>query len=115
MIKKLAYMDENPSAPSKITLHADWDVLSSLHNALKWFPTVPTLHHVYSHQDDDPTKTELSINLKLNVDADGLDTTALCLLAPKPHMPFIFNAKFQINVQGCTITYNLKPTLYEKL
>lgn len=38
MITKLVQMDEYLLAPLKMTLHADWDVLYALHNALKWFP-----------------------------------------------------------------------------
>ena len=44
-----------------------------------------------------------------------LDTIALCLLAPKPHVPFDPETHVQINFQGCTITRNLKPTLHKKL
>ena len=61
MITKLVQMNEYPSAPLKMTFHVDWDVLSALHNALKCFPTKSTLHHVHSHQDDDPTKMALSL------------------------------------------------------
>jgi len=49
MVTKLNCMNEYPLATLKMTLHADWDVLSALHTALKGFPTRPTLHHVRSH------------------------------------------------------------------
>ena len=106
-------MNEYPSAPLKMTLHVDWDVLSALHNALKCFPTQPTLHHVHSHQDNNPTRTALTLKEQLN--SDGLATTSVRLLEPKPHVPFDSNSKFQLDFQGYTITWNLKPTLRKNL
>ena len=113
--KSFHWMDEYPSAPLKMILHADWDVLSALHKALTWFPIKPTIHHVRSHQDDNPTKTALTLPEQLNVDADTLATTALCVLDPKPHVPFNLDTQIQLDYRGCTITRNLKPTLREKL
>ena len=95
MIKKLAHMDQYLSAPSKSTLHSDWEVLSALCKALKWFPKKPALHHVYSHQDDKPTKKEISIKEQLNVDANKLATTGLQMPDPKLHMPFDPDTKVQ--------------------
>ena len=115
MTTKLARMDEYPSAPLKMILHADWDVLSALYKELTWFPVKPTIHHVRSHQDDDPTKTALTLPEQLNVDADTLATTALRVLDPKPHVPFNPDTQIQLDYQGCTITCNFKPTLCEKL
>ena len=115
MIANLTCMTEYLLTPSKMTLHADWDVLSALHNVHKWFPTQPTLHHVRSHQDDDPAKIALTLKEQLNVDSDGFATTSLCLLGPKLHVPFDPDSKVQIDFQGCTITRNLKHTLRKKL
>ena len=115
MITKLNHMNEYLSAPLKMNLHADWDFLSDLHTALKWFPTRPTFHHVRSHQDNDPSQTALTLKEQLNVDANNLTTTAFRLLEPKPHVTFDSDSHIQVEFQGCTITQNLKPTLREKL
>ena len=84
----LIHMTEYPLAPSKMTLHADWDVLSTIHNHLKWFLTQPILHHIRSHQVNDPTRTVPTLKEQLNVYANSLATTTLHLLGPKPHVCF---------------------------
>ena len=38
MLKKLKRMDEYPSAPLKMILAPEWDVLQAVYNKLKWFP-----------------------------------------------------------------------------
>jgi hypothetical protein len=42
MIKKLKAYDKYPIAPLKTVLDLEWDVLSALYRALKWFKTYPT-------------------------------------------------------------------------
>ena len=113
MIKKLNRMDKYPSAVLKMTLHAEWEVLFSLHEYLKWFPTKPSFEHVYSHQDDIPPTKPLLILAKLNIEADELATQGLKILEQKPHVPFDPDTKIQLYVNGCTITCNIKHTLRE--
>ena len=107
MINKLNQMDQYPSAPLKMTLHAEWDVISTLHETLKWFPTKPTLEHVYSHQDDTPPTKPLSIPAQLNIEAEELANQGLKMLEQKPHVPFDPATKIQLNVNGKTITRNI--------
>ena len=52
MMKKLKAFDKFPTAPLSMVLDPEWDVLSALHLALKWFPTHPKISWVKSHQDD---------------------------------------------------------------
>ena len=49
------------------------------------------------------------------MDVNKLDTTALRLLASKPHVPFDPASHVQVDFQGCTITQKLKPTLRKKI
>ena len=72
----------------KMTLNAEWNVLSTLHESLKWFSTKTTLENIYSHQDDIPTTKPLSIPTQLNIEADELATQELKMLKQKPHVPF---------------------------
>ena len=104
-------MDQYPSALLKITIHAEWDVLLTINDALKQFPTKPTLEHVYSHQNDIPTTKPLSIPEQLNIEADELETQGIKMLEQKPHVPFDPATKIQLDVNGCTITRNIKHTL----
>lgn len=101
--------------PSKITLHADWEILSAIQNAHKCCLSKQTLHHICSHQDNNTIKMALSLSPQCNVDADTLATIALCLLTSKLHVPYDLGTHIHIVFQGCTIRCNPKPTLHEKL
>ena len=60
MINDLNQMDKYQSDHLEMTPHAKWNVLSTLHEALKYFPTKPTLEHIYSNKDCIPnTKQNL--------------------------------------------------------
>jgi hypothetical protein len=43
MMTKLKAYDEYPTAPLAAVLDSEWDVLSALHSALKWFKTYPKI------------------------------------------------------------------------
>jgi len=84
MIKKLKAYDEYPTAPLATVLDSEWDVLSALHKALKWFPRYPKINWVKSHQDDIVyDKTEMPLDAYLNSEADELATTGLKRLQEK--------------------------------
>ena len=76
MLKKLKRMDEYPSAPLKMVLPPDWDVLQAVFNELKWFSKKPSIKWLQSHQDDNPDTVQ-SIPVQLNVCADELATKGL--------------------------------------
>ena len=99
MLKKLQRMDEYPSAPLKMILAPDWDVLQAVYNELKWFPQQPTIDWIESHQDDNPDIV-LPILVQLNVDADELTTIGLNSLPPKPCVPLDPSVKIQLNFGG---------------
>ena len=75
METKIAEMDKYPSAPVKMTLDPDWDVLSALYRELQGFPKRPELSWIKSYQDE--TKKELEIEAEINVQADELATIGL--------------------------------------
>ena len=114
MLKKLERMDEYPSAPLKMVLAPDWDVLQAVYNELKWFSKQPTIDWIKSHQDDNPDIV-LSIPVQLNVHADKLATKGLNCLLPKPHVPLDPSVKIQLNFGGGTVTRNIPYFLREKL
>jgi hypothetical protein len=90
MIKKLEAYGEYPTAPLAAVLDSEWDVLSALHRALKWFRTYPKVKWVKSHQDDkEYDKNEMPLDAYLNSEADELATTGLKRLQEKPKAPFV--------------------------
>ena len=99
-----------------MVLDPEWDVLSALHLALKWFPTYPKISWVKSHQDDkvyfdNPMPTDAY----LNSEADELATIGLKRLQGKPCVPPDPNTAIQFHLQGRTITRDLKRTSREIL
>ena len=76
MLKKLKRMDKYTSAPLKMVLAPNWDVLQAVFNELKWFPKKPSIEWLQSHQDDNPNTVQ-SIPVQLNVRADELATKGL--------------------------------------
>ena len=113
MQKKIANVDKYPSAPVKMILHPDWDVLSALYRELQWYPNRPTMTWIASHQDDNKKKAKLRLEAQLNVHADELVTIGLHRLGPKQHVPLDTDSKVQLNYQGMTLTRNLKKNVRE--
>jgi hypothetical protein len=116
MLTKLKAFDEYPTAPLKTVLHSEWDVLSALHRALKWFPTYPKINWVKSHQDDKVyDKTEMPLDAYLNSEADELATIGLKRLQEKPQVPMDPDTMIQFHINGRTITRDLKQSVREIL
>ena len=116
MIKKLKAYDKYPTAPLKTVLHSEWDVLSALNRALKWFSTYPTIEWVKSHQDDNEyDDAPMPLNAYLNSEADELATTGLKRLQEKPLVPMDPNTVIQFHIGGRTITREFKKSVREIL
>jgi hypothetical protein len=112
MIKKLKAYDEYPTAPLATVLDSEWDVLSALHKALKWFPSYPKINWVKSHQDDRVyDKTEMPLDAYLNSEADELATTGLKRLQEKQRVPMNPETIIQFHIEGRTITRDFKKTV----
>jgi hypothetical protein len=116
MIKKLKAYDKYPTAKLGMVLDSEWDVLSALHKALKWFKTYPKISWVKSHQDDKVYEaTEMPLNAYLNSEADELATIGLKRLQEKPIVPLDPDTAIQFHIKGRTITRDFKRTVRETI
>jgi hypothetical protein len=114
MITKLEAYGEFPTAPLATVLDSEWDVLSALHRALKWFKTYPKITWVKSHQDDKVyDKTEIPLDAYLNSEADELATTGLKSLQEKLKVPLDTNAIIQYHIGGRIMIRDFKATIRE--
>jgi hypothetical protein len=105
MMTKLEAYGEYPTAPLTTVLDPDWDVLSALHRALKWFKTSPKINWVKSHQDERVyDKIAMPIDAYLNSEADELATIGLERLQEKSKVPMDPNTIIQYHIGGSTIT-----------
>lgn len=68
MGKQVQYPSYFPNA----TMKSDWDILQAIRSAMLLFPVLPTLTHVYGHQDNQMAYDSLPLPAQLNVDADFL-------------------------------------------
>lgn len=109
MEMKIAKMDKHLSAPVKMILDPDWDVLSTLYRELQRFSKRPELSWIGSHKDD--KKKKLELETQLNVHADELVTIGLQRLCSKQHVPLDPDSKVQLHFEGMTITRNLKKNI----
>jgi hypothetical protein len=109
MIKKLEAYDEYPTAPLAAVLDSEWDVLSALHRALKWFTRCLKINWVKSHQDNKVYDThEMPLDAYLNSEADELATIGLKRLQEKPLVPIDPYTSIQFHIGGRTITRDFK-------
>jgi len=116
MMKKLKAFDRYPTASLSMVLDSEWDVLSALHRALKWFPSYPKINWVKSHQDDKVyINTDMPVDAYLNAEADELATTGLKLLQEKPRVPMDPETAIQFHLDGRTITRDFKRSVRELL
>jgi hypothetical protein len=114
MMKKLKAYDKYPTASLAAVLDSEWDVLSALHRALKWFRTYPKINWVKSHQEDKVYEsTEMPLDAYLNSEADELATRGLKRLQEKPAVPMDPDTVIQFNIGGRTITRDFKRTVRE--
>jgi hypothetical protein len=114
MIKKLEAYGEYPTVPLATVLDPEWDVLSALHLALKWFKTYPKIDWVKSHQVERVyDKTAMPIDAYINSEADELATIGLKRLQEKPKVPMDPNMIIQYHIGGRTMTRDFKRTVRE--
>jgi hypothetical protein len=86
---------------AQATLDSEWDVIEQITLILRSMPASTTFTHVLGHQDDHTAYEDLSLEARLNVDADAeaglyithnpsplsatLSPTAPCKLSPTGH------------------------------
>ena len=113
-INKLEAYDQYPTAPLATVLDSEWDVLSALHRALKWFRTSPKISWVKSHQDETVfDKEAMPLNAYLNSEADELATIGLKRLQEKPRVPVDPDTAIQFHINNRTMTRDFKRTIRE--
>jgi hypothetical protein len=114
MIKKLEAYDEYATAQLAAVLDSEWDVLSALHRALKWFTMYPKINWVKSHQDNKVYEAqEMPLDAYLNSEADELATIGLKRLQEVPMVPMDPHTVIQSHIGGRTITRDFKKTVQE--
>ena len=97
-----------------MVLDSEWDVLSALHKALKWFRRYPKINWVKSHQDDMVfDEKAMPLNAYLNSEADEPATIGLKRLQEKPRVPMDPDTAIQFHINHRTITRDLKRTVRE--
>ena len=114
MINKLKAYDKYPTATLATVLDSEWDILSALHRALKWYCTYPKINWVESHQDGKVyDEKAMPLNAYLNLGADELVTIGLKRLQEKPMVPMDLDTAIQFHIGNRTITRDLKQTTRE--
>jgi hypothetical protein len=104
-------MDWTYTTPN-VTLRAEWDVESlilELHRSLQ-MPFIYT--HVKSHQDDDTSIEHLSLESRLNVEADRLSTEYMQEdLTRRPTVTLFPSASAQLLIAEASITRNIPQAI----
>ena len=89
------------------TMDPDSDILQQIILSLRLFPSLPEIHFVQGHQDDDCPYTTLSLPAQLNVDADHLARSYV----PRPNE----NATIVTMIAGSAISlHQLSRTITTK-
>ena len=68
VIEKLGEIRKWPYFFPNTTMDPDWDVLQQIIFSLRLFPSLPEIHSVQGHQDDNHPYTTLSLPPQLNVE-----------------------------------------------
>jgi len=115
-MKKLEWLKKFRLAQYSSPFDPEWDILISIHDILQRFDTEPTISHVKGHQDDNTVLSELSVDAKLNIEADALATEELNTdRGPTGLVPFDPSSKVQLNIHTeselCTITRQIIPQM----
>ena len=72
LIEKLGEIRQWPYFFPNTTMDPHWDVLQQILFSLHLFPSLPEIHFVQGHQDEDHPYTTLSLPAQLNVSTDHL-------------------------------------------
>jgi hypothetical protein len=86
------------------TLHAEWDLESTIVDSYTQLGIPFTFLHVKSHQDDDGPIVGLTLEARLNVQADTLATAALVDAPMVPKVALFPTARCQLIIDGKLIT-----------
>jgi hypothetical protein len=87
------------------TLAADWDVVNEIAETLTKMGIETSFHHVKGHQDDKVAYENLTLEARLNVDADA--EASECRYhhpEPRPKVPRLPTKAAQLHIRGITIS-----------
>ena len=93
---------KRPEFPNE-TLKASWDIHQAIHRELKQLPQV-TIYHVKSHQDNDTPESQLSVESRLNIEADHLASEAYNTSTFEDIVPMAPGVGAQFDLDGKTVT-----------
>ena len=93
-------------------MHAEWDVVVSIHRIHQKFQIMPGILHVKGHQDRTNSFDGLDLPAQLNVEADRLATKALLTLGSiKNEVPFDPNTSVLLSIGGRAVTRHVEQVL----
>ncbi len=95
-----------------VTLRAEWDIESVILNLYQELEINFTFMHVKSHQDDETTTANLSLESRLNVEADRLATAYMQEdLTRRPVVTLFPTAKVQPIIQEASVTRRIPQAI----
>jgi hypothetical protein len=95
-----------------VTLRAEWDIQSVILSVYKTIDIQFEFLHVKSHQDDDGPLDSLSLETRLNVEADRLATAYLQQQNPRLPIALLFpTAKCQLIINKKSVTRKIPQTI----
>ncbi len=95
-----------------VTLRAEWDVESVILDVLTELKMQFTFQHVLSHQDDDTPVENLTLETRLNVEADRLATEYMQEdLIRRPTVALFPTAKAQLLIKDVSVTRKIPQSI----
>jgi ribonuclease HI len=92
---------KRPEFPNE-TLSPSWDLHQAIHRELSKLPNI-TIHYVKAHQDIQTPNAELSLEAKLNIEADKLAEEAYSSSTCSDQVPMIPGVNAQLLIDNKTI------------
>jgi hypothetical protein len=112
LINRLNLLIAHPEHFPNITLQPDWDILRTIQLATRDLGCPSTFSHVKGHQDDHHAYEDLSLEARLNVDADSLagefrknDSST------RPLVPRFSSNYAQLQIDGQTISGSYRQAI----
>ena len=87
------------------TLAPKWDVVNEIVTTLQKMPIEHSFQHVKGHQDDKVADSKLTLEARLNVDADT-EAGEYCTNhpEPRPQVPRLLSNAAQLHIRGVTVS-----------
>jgi exonuclease III len=112
LLKRIAQAVEWTYTTPNVTLRAEWDVESVILDMYRELGLHFNFKHVKSHQDDDTPSSNLSLECRLNVEADRLATEYMQEdHTRRPIVALFPSAKAQLLIQGASVTRKIPQAI----